>query len=117
VSKTFWTCLNCNEEIESKFEVCWNCQHDRTGVVPPNFSDLEIQDYALKAPLNAITAEKFCLACQNNLMYVGTKRFHSGPYAGPLWTELLSPSTVLEMFFCPACGRVEFFSQATMSDS
>jgi hypothetical protein len=113
MSTTFWTCLNCNEAVESRFEVCWNCQHDRTGIVPSNFTDFEIHDYELKAPLNTITANKFCLACQNDLTYVGTKRFHSGPYAGPLWTELLSPSTVLEMFYCPACGRVEFFVKPT----
>ena len=109
MSKTFWTCTNCNEEVESQFEVCWNCQRDRAGAVPPNFSDLEIEDHVQKASLNAITREKSCLACQNNLTYVGKRRFHSEPCVGPMWNELFVDLTELEMFLCPACGRVEFF--------
>ena len=64
MSKTFWTCTHCNEEVESQFEVCWNCQRDRTGLVPPNFSDLEIEDRAEKTFLNAKTSDKYCLACR-----------------------------------------------------
>jgi hypothetical protein len=115
MSKTFWTCTNCNEEVESQFEVCWNCQRDRTGTIPPSFSSLEIEDRAEKERLNAKEYDKYCLACQTLLEYAGTKRFHSGPSWGALgdWAELLIGQTALEMFFCPACGRVEFFMQAT----
>src|ERR1700752_2034839 len=113
MSKTFWTCENCNEEVESQFEVCWNCQHDRTGVVPPNFSDLEIEDQANKTSLNIVWAEKFCLACQNNLTYVGKGNFHTGPCAGDLVTQLLSDLLEVQMFFCPTCARVEFFMITT----
>ena len=113
MSTTFWTCLNCNEAVESRFEVCWNCQHDRTGILPPNFSDLEIEDRAEKERLNAKAYDKYCLACQTILTYEGTKRFHSGPALGALgdWAELLIGQTALKMYFCPACGRVELFMQ------
>jgi|SRR6185436_862945 len=113
MSKTFWTCLNCNEEVESNFEVCWNCQHDPTGTVPPNFSDLEIEDRAEKERINAKQYDKYCLACQTILTYEGTKRFHSGPSWGAFgdWAELLIGQTALEMYFCAACGRVELFKQ------
>jgi hypothetical protein len=117
MSKTFWTCLNCNEEVESQFEVCWNCQRDRTGVVPPSYSDLENEDHPLIAPLNAITRDQFCLACQNNLTYVGSQKLHSGICYGIVWNELAGNQIELEMFFCPACGRVEFFMPGMISEA
>ena len=115
MSKTFWTCSNCNEEVESQFEVCWNCQRDRTGAVPPKFADLEIEDRVEKARLNAKEYDKYCLACQTKLTYEGIKNFHSGPNWGALGdlAELLVGQTLLEMYFCPACGRVEFFMGGT----
>jgi len=110
----FWTCLNCNEEVDGRLDVCWNCQRDRTGAVPPSFSNLEREDHGL-GPLNEVFKEKFCLACQNDLTYVGKRRFHSEPCAGPILNELFGDMTELELFFCPACGRVEFFMLGTNS--
>lgn len=26
-----WTCPNCAEEVEYEFEMCWNCQYNRTA--------------------------------------------------------------------------------------
>ncbi len=116
MSKTFWSCLNCNEEVESQFEVCWNCQRDRTGLVPPNFSDLEIEDRAEKTFLNAKTSDKYCLACQAILTYAGTTRIQQGP-TGELVSDivelLLGLPIPVEMYCCPACGRVELFMQRT----
>ncbi|HEU4932505.1 MAG TPA: hypothetical protein VFT48_10515, partial [Pyrinomonadaceae bacterium] len=87
------------------------------GAVPPNFSDLEIQDRAEKERLNAKQYDKYCLACQTILTYAGTKRFHSGSALGPLgdWAESLIGQTFLEMYFCHLCGRVELFMQAADS--
>ena len=31
VTNTFWTCTNCNEQVEEQFDACWNCQHNREG--------------------------------------------------------------------------------------
>lgn len=31
VDKPMWTCPECSEEVESDFELCWNCQHNRTA--------------------------------------------------------------------------------------
>ena len=117
MSKTFWTCLNCNEEVESTFEVCWNCQHDRTGVVPSNFSDLEIEDRAQKTFLNARTSDKYCLACQAILEYAGITRIQQSP-SGELSRDIVElvlglTTQQLETYFCPACGRVELFMHAT----
>jgi|ERR1041384_160063 hypothetical protein len=96
MSKTFWTCLNCHEEVESRFEVCWNCQRDRTGVVPPNFSDLEIEDRAEKTFLNARTSDKYCLACQAILEYVAMRTLVIGLIASSLiantWLVAAAPA-------------------------
>ena len=115
MSKTFWTCTNCNEEVESWLEICWNCQRDRTGIVPSSIFNLNIEDRAEKQRFNAKEYNKYCLACQTLLRYEGTKRFHSGPVWGALgdWAESLIGQTALEMYFCPACGRVELFKQGT----
>lgn len=106
MSKQYWTCLNCNEQVESQFEVCWNCQHDRTGVVPPSYSSLEMVDHApARAP------EKYCLGCQDPLTYIGLRRLRSGDYPPPIpdLVELFLDRTDVEMYFCQGCGRVEFF--------
>lgn len=111
MSENYWTCLNCNENVENQYEVCWNCHQDRTGVVPPGFSNVEIEDRDEKARLNEKEYDKYCLACQNLLTFAGTKRFHSGPSLGFLgdWAELLVGQTALELYYCPACGRVDFY--------
>lgn len=30
-----WVCVNCSEQVEDDFEVCWNCQSARDGTPPP----------------------------------------------------------------------------------
>jgi len=119
MSKTFWTSTTCNEEVESQFEVCWNCQRDRTGAVPPNFSDVEIEDRAQKTFLNARTSDKYCLACQTILTYAGTTRIQQPP-TGELSSDIVEllmglATQQLETYYCPACGRVELFIQARSS--
>ncbi len=109
--KNFWTCQNCNEQIESNLEVCWNCQHDRSGTVPPSFASLEIADRAQKEALSDKWQIKQCIGCHNRLTYVGTKDFHEGPRLGLFGDlgEFFVSQTKLEMYYCPTCGRVEFF--------
>lgn len=29
--KATWTCPECSEEVEYDFEMCWNCQYNRTA--------------------------------------------------------------------------------------
>lgn len=30
-SLAMWTCPECSEEVEYNFEMCWNCQYNRTA--------------------------------------------------------------------------------------
>lgn len=39
--KTFWTCPNCHEQVEDHLEACWNCQHNRHGVLVEDLSSSE----------------------------------------------------------------------------
>lgn len=110
-SAKFWTCQNCNEEIENQFEVCWKCQHDRFGQVPVSFSALEAEDRRQYAALNEQWSQKHCLQCQTALSYAGKKDFHEGTRWGVLGDvgELFVSHTTLHMYACPSCHRVEFF--------
>ena len=38
-TRTFWTCRNCNEQVEEQFEACWNCRHSREGLLVQSLSD------------------------------------------------------------------------------
>lgn len=29
-----WSCVKCGEEVEDTFELCWNCQANRSGRSP-----------------------------------------------------------------------------------
>lgn len=29
--QAMWTCPECSEEVEYNFEMCWNCQYNRTA--------------------------------------------------------------------------------------
>jgi uncharacterized C2H2 Zn-finger protein/RNA polymerase subunit RPABC4/transcription elongation factor Spt4 len=56
-----------------------------------------------------------CPRCNVELQYAGTKRLHEGTH---LWGvlgglfEALEDREALDLFFCPRCGRVEFFVDA-----
>jgi hypothetical protein len=70
-SKTVWHCPNCNEQVEEHFEVCWNCQHDRSGNVPRSFPSLEEEDRAERASLTEKWRDKNCVQCKTVLTYAG----------------------------------------------
>jgi hypothetical protein len=107
-----WKCIRCGEDVEDTFEVCWNCQANRSGVLPAghNSSHEDIDDID-----RDIANRKFkpmdCLRCRSALEYVGTKKFHRGPNLGALgdWAELFVGHESLEMYRCSECGHVEFF--------
>lgn len=33
-----WICPNCGADVESNFDVCWQCGSDREGHAPPGFT-------------------------------------------------------------------------------
>lgn len=108
-----WKCLNCSEAVDDRFEVCWNCEADRRGVLPNGTSSSSEAngDNDLKRFLNKKHESKNCSACQSELKFIGTKEFHEGANWGALGElgELFVGRTNLEMHVCPTCLRVEFF--------
>jgi hypothetical protein len=53
-----------------------------------------------------------CLRCETPLGFAGTKHFHEGSLSwdvmGGVW-EMFKNREALDAYFCPRCGRVEFF--------
>ena len=38
-----WKCINCGEECEDNFEICWNCGYDKQGTRSEHAEDIEKQ--------------------------------------------------------------------------
>ena len=53
-----------------------------------------------------------CLRCQSPIVFVGTKRFHSGRRWGVLGDlgELFVRREEFDVYVCPQCGHVELFA-------
>ena len=52
-----------------------------------------------------------CSSCKVSLAYAGTKKFHEGTRWGLLGDlgELFVNKETYDVYFCPKCGKVEFF--------
>ncbi|CAG0926824.1 hypothetical protein TFLX_00219 [Thermoflexales bacterium] len=52
-----------------------------------------------------------CLRCGTLLAFAGTREFHEGTRWGFIgdWGELLINKEAFDVYFCPHCGKVEFF--------
>jgi hypothetical protein len=112
-SKKVWKCLNCTEEVEEQFDLCWNCGATGTGSLPTtSLSAQDLEDREQKSFLNKKYSSKNCVRCDVVLTYAGTREFHEGMNLGVLgdFAELFVSQTKLEMYVCPNCFRVEFFA-------
>jgi hypothetical protein len=59
-----WTCLNCSEQLDDNFEVCWNCGTSRNGKIDPDF----IPERGIEVPPSLedeIAARFQCAKCQH----------------------------------------------------
>lgn len=52
-----------------------------------------------------------CSSCKVTLAYAGTKKFHEGTRWGLLGDlgELFVNKETFDVYYCPKCGKVEFF--------
>ncbi|MGE5393604.1 MAG: hypothetical protein ACM3P1_02615 [Candidatus Saccharibacteria bacterium] len=129
-------CPNCKEEVDDNFEICWNCQYDfkgkevlkesSIGIICPSCHaeidshyrycpfckfDLkavsEIDRHGVPGPVHQID----CLRCKTPMSFGGNMRFHEGTRIGALGNlfELFTNRESFDVYFCPKCGKVEFF--------
>jgi Zn finger protein HypA/HybF involved in hydrogenase expression len=129
-------CPKCKEEVDDNFEICWNCQYDfkdgevlkesNIGIICPSCHaeidahyrycpyckyDLkavsEIDQHGVPGPVQQID----CLRCKTPMSFTGNMRFHEGTRIGALGNlfELFTNRESFDVYFCPKCGKVEFF--------
>ena len=63
------------------------------------------------SPAEERPADVRCVRCSVALTFAGTKRFHEGTRWGALGDlgELFVNKEKFDVYFCPRCGKVEFF--------
>jgi Zn finger protein HypA/HybF involved in hydrogenase expression len=101
-------CPNCSAEIEENFELCWNC----------NYSLTENKIIAIK-DLTQGTREISCLRCNIPLIFSGNYKFHEGAKTGFFGNifELFVNREKFDLYLCPKCGKVEFFTPSRTPDN
>jgi Zn finger protein HypA/HybF involved in hydrogenase expression len=94
-------CPNCNSEIEDNFEICWNCNYSLTENKIVEFED----------PLEK-KKDIDCLRCKVPLIFSGNFKFHEGTQFGVFGNlfEAFVNRESFDLYICPKCGKVEFFS-------
>ena len=94
-------CPNCNAETEENFNICWNCCY--------SFTENRIIEFKEE---NAGGREINCLRCDVPLIYSGNYRFHEGAKFGLLGNlmELFVNRESFDLYVCPKCGKVEFYT-------
>lgn len=96
------TCPNCNEEIEDNFDLCWNCNYSLSENKIIEFED----NSERKRKIN-------CLRCPEvPMVSAGVYRFHEGINYGIFGDilEAFNNKEAFDLYICPKCGKVEFFS-------
>jgi hypothetical protein len=94
-------CPNCNSEIEDNFELCWNCNYSLTeGRI------IEINED------NSRRRKIDCLRCNVPLVFSGNYKFHEGSRIGVFGNvfEAFLNRESFDLYICPKCGKVEFYS-------
>lgn len=129
-------CPRCKSEVEDNFDMCWSCQYSFPEDRVFKESDFELQcpacntviDQNLKFcpvcnhDLNSISennhnlnsgrvAEIDCLRCKIPMINNVNSNLHEGSGIGAIGEllELVSNRESFDVYFCPKCGKVEFF--------
>jgi Zn finger protein HypA/HybF involved in hydrogenase expression len=97
-------CPNCKEEIEDGFEICWNCNYSLTDKKKLEFTDQKEDGRQLD-----------CLRCCVPMKFSGIYKFHEGSNPGIFGNlfELMMNRESFDLYVCPKCGKVEFFTPLT----
>jgi Zn finger protein HypA/HybF involved in hydrogenase expression len=94
-------CPNCQAEVENNFNLCWNCNY--------SFTENKIVEIFEE---KAGTREIDCLRCKLPMRFAGNYDFHEGPnlaVLGSLFEAFVNRES-FDLYLCPRCGKVEFFS-------
>lgn len=94
-------CPNCQAEMEDNFDVCWQCNF--------SISQNKVIDFEEHTPdVRKIN----CLRCDVPLIFSGNYKFHEGTKLGIFGNifEAFVNSESFDLYLCPKCGKVEFFS-------
>lgn len=97
------TCPKCHEEVEDSFEICWNCNY-----CFPEGKVLEEEDLEVEEDSRSID----CLRCHVKMVYTDKYKFHEGMNTGLFgnFFELFQNREAFDLYVCPECGKVEFFT-------
>lgn len=136
-------CPNCNSECEDSFDLCWNCQYsfsEKRIIQNPEFSEvcphckIEVDSSYEFCPncrhklgLNCLPSDPTayegrlkidCLRCKTPMYFKGNSKFHEGTRIGALGNlfELMTNRESYDLYFCPKCGKIEFFLPANEPD-
>lgn len=96
------TCPNCQAEVIDNFDLCWNCNY--------SFSERKVVEIIDQ---NQLKRQLSCLRCNDVPMHFsGNYRFHEGTRIGALgsFMEIFTNRESFDLYVCPKCGKVEFFT-------
>ncbi|HBC37943.1 hypothetical protein KCV26_07850 [Petrimonas sulfuriphila] len=95
-------CPNCRAEVIDNFQLCWNC----------NYSFIENRIVEI-AEQDQLKRQITCLRCKGVPMrFSGNYKFHEGSRLGAMGNlfELFVNKETFDLYVCPKCGKVEFFT-------
>lgn len=101
---TMKNCPKCNAEVENNFQLCWNCNYSFTEEKIIEIKDIAQGDQDID-----------CLRCKVPMIYNGEYKFHEGAITGVFGSlfEVFQNREKFDLYLCPKCGKVEFFSPPT----
>lgn len=95
-------CPKCHEEVEDSFEICWSCNYC--------FPEGKVLEEDLEVEEDSRSID--CLRCHVKMVYTGKYKFHEGMNTGLFgnFFELFQNREAFDLYVCPECGKVEFFT-------
>jgi Zn finger protein HypA/HybF involved in hydrogenase expression len=128
-------CPLCKADVDDNFQICWNCQYSFVDEKVLNRDDFKVVCPSCNIEVDASLTycpncqsdlavkfdkenddekgpkELYCLRCNVQLCFQGNFRFHEGTRIGALGDlfELFTNRESFDLYYCPNCGKVEFF--------
>lgn len=115
-----WRCKVCGARVDDDtWETCWNCSTAK-DISGDKLQDAKGNFQTLRDEKQEIAKNLKCVRCGNNLNFLGTRKLHEGPSWG-FWLgnlgELFVNRMSLDQFYCPKCGKIEFFLEGVNEEN